>query len=318
VLNVIFGTAHLFGVVAPRDSGPMLDRAYDCGLRHFDTAPSYGYGDTEPAVGALRATAEREHEHIAVTTKVGSEPPRRPGPAVRTAKWAARRLPAQYQQRLRPARPAGTGRFSPADVSMSVERSLRRLGRIDRLLLHEIRPDEITDELLACLNRYRERNDVGQLGVATFNDITGACLDRAGDTFEVAHIAVWPGADPVSLPPFVTTRVGHGLLGPAGAGLRDLTAGLRNEPELAEFWDATVAGTRWQGPTGLSELLLARAKHLDLTDVIVATSRPQRLTPTLELFGADLAIDESVLGALNHLIQAVDLAGPSNSSGVRE
>ena len=46
----------------------MLGAAYDAGIRHFDVARSYGYGDAEGVVGEfLRGCSEQ----VTVTSKFG-------------------------------------------------------------------------------------------------------------------------------------------------------------------------------------------------------------------------------------------------------
>ena len=62
-----FGCARLFGGVEKRHASGMLERAYELGIRHFDTAPSYGHGQSENVVGDVFAGVA----DITVMTKVG-------------------------------------------------------------------------------------------------------------------------------------------------------------------------------------------------------------------------------------------------------
>jgi hypothetical protein len=186
-----------------------------------------------------------------------------------------------------------------------VQQSIHRLGRIERLLLHEVRAGDITDELLSYLQTLLQAGDVGQLGVATTNADTLTCLRLAPDLFEVAHLAVGPFDSAVALPAPVTVRVGHGVFGAGGKALRALTDALRSDASRAEHWRTCVAGTRWQGPTGLSDLLLARSCTQGLTDVIVATTKPERLASARDLLTESPAIEERVQVALSDLIASV-------------
>ena len=53
--DVVLGTAHLFGLADAPTSERLLHDAWDLGVRRYDTAPLYGGGRSEPAVGALLA-----------------------------------------------------------------------------------------------------------------------------------------------------------------------------------------------------------------------------------------------------------------------
>ena len=41
----------------------LLEAAYDAGIRHFDVAPMYGYGEAESCLGEFRARHQRHHHH---------------------------------------------------------------------------------------------------------------------------------------------------------------------------------------------------------------------------------------------------------------
>lgn len=303
MLNPIFGTAHLFGLVSEAESMPILRGAHEAGFQHFDTAPSYGFGRCEPALGEFLTDLAPAP---AITSKTGIRPLAEPPWAVKAAKGLARQLPENLQRRLRGGGTStGHGNFQPADVQASVELSLRRLGRLDRLVLHEVAPRDITEELLSCLSAYVERGDVGQLGVATANELTAACLSRAPQTFQVAHFSVGPLSPPVELPGTVTVRVGHGIFGPGALHLKQLQARLDSEPGLGDEWRETTAGTRWQGSAGLADALLARSCTLGLTDVILATARVQKLPATRALVLGEDPLAEPVLALLNRLIEGV-------------
>ena len=56
VTRLGFGSASiggLFSAVTERDARTMVRRAWDIGIRYFDTAPLYGYGDAERHVGSV-------------------------------------------------------------------------------------------------------------------------------------------------------------------------------------------------------------------------------------------------------------------------
>jgi aryl-alcohol dehydrogenase-like predicted oxidoreductase len=50
----------------------LLECAYDAGIRHFDTAPYYGYGEAERVLGEF---LRGKRDQVTITTKFGIQPP---------------------------------------------------------------------------------------------------------------------------------------------------------------------------------------------------------------------------------------------------
>ena len=46
-----FGCSSLMGAMGRKESVAMLEAAFDAGVRHFDVAPMYGFGQAESCVG---------------------------------------------------------------------------------------------------------------------------------------------------------------------------------------------------------------------------------------------------------------------------
>lgn len=303
--HVAFGTAHLYGLVDDAHSGRLLGEAWRAGFRRFDTAPSYGAGRSEPHLATFLAGRDGVET---VTTKVGLAPaagPRRGrGALVAVAKSL---LPPGVTRRLRrSAHAAAGGHFSPAEVQASVEESLRRLGgHVDRLVLHEVQPDEITPDLVDLLDRLRRQGDVGEVGVATQNHLTQAALAAGGATLTVVHVAVGPLHPPVPLPEHVTTRVGHGLLGGGGEHLHRMRSAMTDDPEVAERWRGATAGTPFEGSAGLADALLSRGPHLDVTDLLVATTRVDQVARTYGCASREEPLPAPVADALDALAERV-------------
>ena len=273
--RVAAGTAHLFGLVPADESRGLLAAAWDAGFRRFDTAPSYGHGACESELTHVLATARAE---AVVTTKVGIAPVLASRPR-RIAGRVLRSLPPPIKAVVRRGRPAAHGRFGVDEVRESVDRSLDRLGTVDRLLLHEVAPHDITDDLLTILVQYRDDGRVAELGVATQNDLTVECVHRAPELFTAAHISVGPLSGHVDLPDSVTARVGHGMLGPGASHLMAVETELRRDRQLGRRWADTVSDTSWTGRSGLAAALMATSAQ-KCTEVILATSRAERLKPT--------------------------------------
>jgi hypothetical protein len=150
--RLAFGCARLFAGIEARASRRLIEAALGVGIRHFDTAPSYAWGQSERVLGEALAGMK----DVTIATKVGIEATG-PGPgALGTAyRLIARpvlahvprlkaRLVRRDQGRATLAPPAVSQRpVSRFEIEASVNRSLERLRRdyIDLLLIHE--PDYI-------------------------------------------------------------------------------------------------------------------------------------------------------------------------------
>jgi D-threo-aldose 1-dehydrogenase len=159
-----YGTASLGRSLTRRERMRLLETAYDCGIRWFDTAPLYGAGAAEEALGRFL----RGKDDVVVATKVGIVPPGLLGAAVR--------------------RPAAGGRFDPADVRRQVERSLRRLRRdsVDVVLLHEVNASA-APVALDALDLLRKAGTLRLTGIGTSALQTEAILaSRVPDVVQLA------------------------------------------------------------------------------------------------------------------------------------
>ena len=148
-----YGCSSIMGALGRRQSLRLLEAAYDAGIRHFDVAPMYGYGEAESCLGDLRA----RHDDITITTKYGIAPPKRGG-MLRTARRIVgpvlQRVPALKRRLTRAAgavaAPAEKSRFSADEARASLENSLRalRTNFIDAWLLHEAEASDLSDNSL--------------------------------------------------------------------------------------------------------------------------------------------------------------------------
>jgi D-threo-aldose 1-dehydrogenase len=141
----------LYDEVSDDDARATLDRAWESGVRFFDTAPLYGSGLSERRVGA--ALAGRPRDEYVLSTKVG------------------RLLVAGEPSPLfRGAPPtAAVFDFSAEGVRRSLTESLERLGldRVDLALIHD--PDDHLEQALAeaypALAALRAEGVVRRIGV---------------------------------------------------------------------------------------------------------------------------------------------------------
>lgn len=297
----VLGTAHLYGAMSDAESEALLDAAWGAGFRAFDTAPLYGHGRSEAALGARLA---HWPERPQLTSKVGLEPAGAASRGTRIAKAAVRRLPTAAQRRLRPGDGVPRGSFDPELIRSSVARTFDRLGRVDRLMLHEAHAEDLGADALEVLTTVRDRGDAGQIGVATVNAAAAGVVRRAAGLVVAAHVEIGPFAPAADLPPGLVTIVGHGVLGPAASGLRRLDTWAAGGHATAARWREISGGTRWRGTPGLAAALVARAAALPVADVIVATSRPERLADLHALASGEDPLPDDVASALTRMIDA--------------
>ena len=122
---------NLFDAVTDDEADAVLAAAWDEGVRHFDTAPSYGFGLSEHRMG--RALRTRPRDAFAIATKVGRLlEPIRTGPVARERSSFVDGLPFSV-------------RFDyGADATFrAIEDSLQRLGlsRVDIVYIHDVSED---------------------------------------------------------------------------------------------------------------------------------------------------------------------------------
>jgi len=137
-----FGGAPLMSRADRRQSWNALQIAVDGGVNFFDTAPSYGQGDSERIIGECLAS---QRDKFLICTKVGQTISQRG--LARTAlgyKDYARPLVKRFKVMKRAAAAFLQSRttvndFAPLAIRNSVESSLKRLQTdyIDILLMHE-------------------------------------------------------------------------------------------------------------------------------------------------------------------------------------
>lgn len=164
-----FGTAEIGGLyrsVEDADAVEVLHHAWDLGIRYFDSAPLYGYGNAERRLGL--GVAGRPRDALMISTKVGRllVPVDEVAPGADVDRQSDGRTDDAFYAGTPPVRVVFD--YSGEGVRRSVEASLRRLGqgRIDILYIHD--PDDHWQEALdgayPALHRLREQGVVGAIG----------------------------------------------------------------------------------------------------------------------------------------------------------
>jgi len=165
-----FGCSNLLGDKTRDEGLRLLHAAYDCGIRHFDVARVYNFGDAESLIGEFQLG---KRDRITITTKFGLMP--REGVAklkgaVQLARRVMRSSPfirSLVRKNVRTLTQGG--QFNPAAAQASLEASLRalRTGYIDVYLLHEAFAEDCTDEIMDFLQTARMQGKIRAYGVGS-------------------------------------------------------------------------------------------------------------------------------------------------------
>lgn len=174
VTRLGLGSAPLGGLFTPvdeREAVRVVERAYELGIRFFDTAPLYGTGLAEQRMGA--ALAQYPRDSYVIATKVGR---------------LIREGGAPEQGQNFKGTPAGLNPvfdFSAEGVRASHRESLRRLGldRVDVLHIHD--PDDHFEEALGqaypALETLRQEGVIRAVGAGMNQPEMPARFARAAD-----------------------------------------------------------------------------------------------------------------------------------------
>ena len=171
-----FGCGRLFGGLEKRRASRLLECAYELGIRHFDTAPAYGHGQSENVLGEVFAGVA----DITITTKVGLPRPVGAPSLASVARRLMLRRVLSYAPALKRRLLAGTQASAPAaaaqpprvlerDVVLrALDDSLKRLRRdhVHFYCVHE--PDQyvIDDALLSVFDDLKASGRISAHGLA--------------------------------------------------------------------------------------------------------------------------------------------------------
>jgi D-threo-aldose 1-dehydrogenase len=154
---------NLYRAITDDEAWQILDAAWDCGIRYFDTAPHYGLGLSERRLGAFLATKRRSE--FTVSTKVGRLLRPNPDGAGRMDDENDFVVPADVER---------VWDFTPDGVRRSLEESLERLGldSVDIVFAHDPERFDLRrglDDGLPALAKLRAEGLVEAVGVGSMS-----------------------------------------------------------------------------------------------------------------------------------------------------
>jgi D-threo-aldose 1-dehydrogenase len=167
------GTADLGNLYQPmtdEHAWQVLEAAWDCGIRYFDTAPHYGLGLSERRLGAFLAT--RPRDEFVLSTKVGRLLRPSPGTADRLDDAHRFAVPAAWER---------VWDFSRDGIRRSLAESLERMGldRVDVLYLHDPEEHDLGPALATGIPAVAELRDEGAVRAVGVGSKSVAALTAA-------------------------------------------------------------------------------------------------------------------------------------------
>ena len=171
-----FGCAAVSGRISRKDSLLALNAAYDAGITFYDTARSYGYGDSERVVGEF---LQGRRNTVVLCTKFGIMPGAVNGwkqmlkPMAQVAVGAFPGLRAMAQKQVKDQ--FASNQFTPEILRVSLETSLRELNTdyVDILLLHAAPATVLQQhDLLDSMDRLVQSGKVRMAGISADARVT--------------------------------------------------------------------------------------------------------------------------------------------------
>jgi aryl-alcohol dehydrogenase-like predicted oxidoreductase len=305
-----FGCGSLMGATNRRDSLKLLEIAYDAGIRHFDVAPMYGYGEAEACLGEF---LQHHPGQITVTTKYGIAPPKKSaaiklgrsiaGPILRQLPSLKPRL-AQVASAATRSRTPGQTRpsFTAARAKASLDRSrlALRTGHIDLLLLHEATPADLQDAtLLDLLEAEMKKGTIGAFGIGSSANKIPALLATHPAYCRTLQYE-WSVLDsPISdSAPF---RIHHGAL---TKNFHAIHQSIINKKSLSQQWSEATNTDLTHAET-LAHLMLKASLLMNPTSIILFSSK----NPAHILANTQTAADTSLERPARQLYNLVQSEG---------
>jgi aryl-alcohol dehydrogenase-like predicted oxidoreductase len=175
-----FGCSALLGRVGRKASLAALGAAYDAGITFYDTARSYGYGESEALLGEF---LHSRRDSVVISTKFGIQPAQTSF-LKETIKPLARKVlklvpGARKAVQSQIAAQFSFNQFTVPVLRESIETSLRKLGTdyVDLLFMHSAPVSVLQQEdLLAEMQRLVSEGKVRRAGISADPDVIEVAL----------------------------------------------------------------------------------------------------------------------------------------------
>jgi aryl-alcohol dehydrogenase-like predicted oxidoreductase len=174
IANLGFGGAALTNIGSYNNIKEILATAYDCGIRHYDTAPLYGKGYSEIIYGKF---LKGKRKDITITTKFGLGEDYETGNIPvqlllrlnQLAKKLKKKPGMDIQGNQLPVYNTAFKRIDKDLIEKSFTKSIKRLKTdyIDYYLLHEGLPSFLTDEAIIFISKLKQEGAVRFLGIGS-------------------------------------------------------------------------------------------------------------------------------------------------------
>jgi D-threo-aldose 1-dehydrogenase len=271
-----FGCGSIMGATNRRDSLKLLESAYEAGIRHFDVAPMYGYGEAESCLGEF---LQHHRGQITITTKYGIAPPKKSpiiklgrsiaGPILKQLPSLKRSLTHAAHTAIRsPERPT----FTAAAAKASLDRSLLalRTNHIDLWLLHEATAADLHDDtLLSLLEAEVKRGTISAFGIGSSAGKIPALLATHPAYCRTLQYE-WSLLDSqIPAAPSEPFRIHHSTL---TKNFHAIHQSLVNNKPLCQRWSAST-NTDLSHPEALAHLMLKASLVLNPTSIILFSSK---------------------------------------------
>jgi D-threo-aldose 1-dehydrogenase len=270
-----FGCSSLTGT-DPSNANRVLQTAFDAGVRHFDTARYYGYGEGE---GILGRFLKNRRSEVTISTKFGIEPPRRTtalGVGLYFGRRIVRLVPGVrgFLQRRTQSLLKG-GAFNAQQARGSLETSLRELNtdHIDFYLLHDyVVGEQPPDELLAFLESSVKVGKIRSFGIGTSFENVLQALERQPrlcSVLQFQNSVLTKNTDNLPLGNSDRLVITHGAL---GGSYRSVLTFLEARRDVEKDWAARLGCDRLDEST-LSALMLNYAADANPKGLVLFSSR---------------------------------------------
>jgi aryl-alcohol dehydrogenase-like predicted oxidoreductase len=275
------------GAMGRKKSVAMLEAAFDAGIRHFDVAPMYGFGQAESCVGEF---LQRHRADVTVTTKYGIPPAKNQG-LIGVARSIARPLVKALPGLKRglssvAGKAAGQvekASFTAGQARESLERSLLELrtDRIDVWLLHEVTAEDLRDdELLQFLEESVAAGTIGTFGVGSERDKIAALLAARPEYCRTVQFE-WSVMDaPVTA--MTSFRIHHRAL---TENFRELHAGLVANKTRAKLWSDRVGADVAEREVLAALMLKAALMENPASPILFSSKSPAHMRENVRVAG---------------------------------